>query len=112
MNSKKIILILIFLVSVIMGILIVLGYMGVFSKNNSNIDENKSVRKILVNDITYEYDEGLSAYLIFAETGTERRKVDSEAELEYYKASPERLFDEYVYQEAQNDDTSNEVIEE
>ena len=117
-KSTKIIISLIVCVFVFILMLAVLMKCGVIkvasSKSNDTSYSSNIKKEELCQGIWYYYDEGISAYILVDETGTERQKVNEKEELEYYKEDPSRLFENSAIFYTQDDEelAENIIIEE
>lgn len=115
-SMKTIIALIIVVFAFIIGlvVLIKLGVIKVSASNLKNTSYLDNVKKEeLCQGIWYYYDEGISAYILVDETGTERQKVDNKEDLEYYKEDPNRLFENNsIFYIQDEDETAENIIEE
>ena len=115
-KSLKIIISLIIIVLAFVLILALLVKFNVIkiSQPNASISYLDNIEKEkLCDGIWYYYDEGISAYILLDETGTERQRVLDEEGLEYYKENPERIFENMaIFYDQNQEELEEDTIEE
>lgn len=116
-KSTKIIIsliVIVFAFVLILAALVKFGVIKVASSNSNNTSYSNNIKKEeLCQGIWYYYDEGISAYILVDETGTERQIVNEKEGLEYYKENPSRLFENTaIFYTQEDEEVAENIVEE